>query len=323
MPTILLTSRYQGRPLDIIQSVVPEGFSLLMVERIDSESLLKGVPEADYLLASGRLQINEDVLAPARRLKMIQRTGVGLDSIDLDAARRYGVRVYVNRGINAESVAEHALLLMLAAMRRLPSMSGAAARGGVWKRQEWGVEGRELRGKTVGLIGLGSIGRTLAGLLCGFHVKLLYSDPIRQTEDSEHELGLTYVPLEKLLEEADIISLHVPLSPQTRHMIGQEHLSLMKKDAVLVNTARGGLIDEYALAERLRAGEIAFACLDVFEREPISKYSPLYGLENLIATPHIGGITEDSFRRMMEEAMNNIRLFEKGEWDAVADKRLI
>lgn len=322
MKTILLTNHYSAGPFRIVEEELPEGFALWMLERNDEDSLLRAIPEAEYLLASGRVKVSAEALEAAPRLKMIQRTGVGLDSLDLQAVKARGIPLYVNQGVNAQSVAEHTLLLILACLRRLPQIHRNTA-AGIWKKQAQGVQTAELAGKTVGLIGLGRIGKTVAGLLAAFRAKVVYYDLFRLSEAEEQELGLSFLPLRELAARADVVSLHCPMTPETAKMIDADFFARMKDGAILVNTARGGLVQTEALAEALKTGKLSFAGIDVFEQEPVSPDSPLLSLENVILTPHIGGITEDSFRRMMREAMRNIHCFEQGDTEAIAAFRYL
>ncbi len=317
MKTILLTNHYSSAPYDIVMGEVPEGFKLTMLDENTQQCLEAAAPQADYILASGRVKINKAVLDRSERLKMIQRTGVGLDSLDLNELKARNIPLYVNAGVNAESVAEHTLLLILACLRRLPEVHRNTA-AGVWKKQEQGVKTRELAGRTVGLIGMGSIAQTLVKLLSGFSVTVLYYDPFRLSGDVERELGTHYREFKQLLREAEIISLHCPLTEHTRGMIDRGAIDMMMDGAVLVNTARGGLIDNAAMAEALESGKLSFAGLDVHSEEPLSADNPVLGLSNVILTPHIGGVTRDSFRNMIRDAMRNIRLFDEGRLDEIA-----
>lgn len=321
MPIILLTNCYSASVHKIAETTVPYGFELISLETNQRDELTSKAALADYILASGRTKINKTVLDAAVRLKMIQRTGVGLDSLDLGAVKAKDIPLYVNPGINASSVAEHTVMLMLASLRRLPQID-SQLKSGAWERQAQGVLNFELRGKTVGIVGVGNIGRTVAKLLRSFDVTLLYYDAIRMSEVLERDLGIQYVPLEQLISRVDILSLHCPLTPQTKKMINGSRLACMKKGAILINTARGGLVDEEALARSLRSGHTRAAGLDVYNMEPLPSNSPLMALQNIIITPHIGGITFDSFHAMMAEAMSNIALFEEGKFEQIQNRKL-
>ena len=301
---ILLTNHYEGKPAEIIKSAVPDGFELEMLESVSQQELEGKVKEADYLLVSGRLKINRTVLENATNIKMIQRTGVGLDSIDLEYIRNHDIPFYVNKGVNAQSVAEHTILLMLASLRNLVEINENTKRG-IWKKQAQGVCTHELCGKTVGLIGMGAIGRKVAGMLKAFGAKVLYNDVSKMKQEDENALGIKFSTREEIIEKSDIISLHCPLTDDTRHMI---------------NTARGGLIDEAALINGIKNGKIAGAGIDVYEKEPVDN-SEVLNLQNVITTPHIGGVTYDSFYQMMYQAMRNIEMFDKGQLQEIEQGR--
>lgn len=320
MPLIQITNTYQGDVLDIVRQCTPEGFQIRTLESNTEQALLSCIADADYILASGRVKISRAVLEQAPRLKMIQRTGVGLDSLDLDAMRDLGIPLYVNQGVNSQSVAEHTILLMLACLRRL-TLLDRNLKQGVWKSKEQAITTRELCGKTVGLIGLGSIGSRVAAILRAFQVKTLYHTTSRKSPELEHELGIEYASLEQLYAQADIVSLHCPSTPETRGMIHADALRLMKDGVVIVNTARGGLIDEAALLRAIQSGKVAFAGLDVHAEEPCPPHDPIIASDRVIATPHVGGVTYDAFSAMMTAAMRNIALFEQGDLAAIADKR--
>ena len=316
---ILLTNHYEGKPAEIIKSSVPDGFELEMLESVSQQELEGKVKEADYLLVSGRLKINRTVLENATNIKMIQRTGVGLDSIDLEYIRNHDIPFYVNRGVNAQSVAEHTILLMLASLRNLVEINENTKRG-IWKKQAQGVCTHELCGKTVGLIGMGAIGRKVAGMLKAFGAKVLYNDVSKMKQEDENALGIKFSTREEIIEKSDIISLHCPLTDDTRHMINDRAVNKMKNGVILINTARGGLIDEAALINGIKNGKIAGAGIDVYEKEPVDN-SEVLNLQNVITTPHIGGVTYDSFYQMMYQAMRNIEMFDKGQLQEIEQGR--
>lgn len=322
MPVILITNHYNEVPLSILQEAIPKGFKLISLNKATKEELLEKAGEADYFLVSGRLSIDKEVIENATRLKMIQRTGVGADMFDLDVLKEKGIPVYVNMGVNSQSVAEHAMMLILSVLRRLPIVN-ANVKNGIWLKQDTGVQSNELCGKTVGIIGIGNIGRTVVKMLHGFDVNIMYYDIYRLNEEREKALDIVYAPLTELLQKADIISLHCPLTPETKHIINADSISLMKKGAVIINTARGGLIDETALISALESGHIKAAGLDVFEKEPPEKTNPLLSFNNVTVSPHVGGLTYEAFKSMMVEAMNNIKLFEEGKSELLENKRIV
>lgn len=322
MKTILLTNRYSGAPLAIAERECPDGFTLAFPERQDHDCLVRQAREADYILAGGRTKLTADVLDNAPRLKMIQRSGVGLDALDLDAIRKKGIPLYVNQGVNAQSVAEHTLMLMLACLRRL-TVIHANTRNGIWKKQEQGIQTAELHGKTVGIVGMGNIAKTLVALLQPFGVRILYHDVVRAPADFERQNGMEFVPLDELLGSSDIVTLHCALTDGTRNLICAETIARMKDGAILVNTARGPIVDADALADALRSGKIAFAGIDAHVQEPIPDGYPLKDIETAILTPHTAGVTGDSFRTMMHGAFRNIALFDEGRLDEIAHARYL
>ena len=239
-----------------------------------------------------------DVLASAQALRVIARIGVGTDSIDLDVATRRGVAVCTTPGANASSTADHAVALMLAALRRITEYD-AGVRAARWDRTG-DATAWELNRATVGIVGLGAIGRLVRRRLSGFRAQVLVADPA-----AEPEPGSELVELDELLRRSDVVSLHLPLTSATRHLIDRRRLALMRPDAVLVNTARGPLVDEDALIDALAAGRLRAAALDVFEREPPA--SPrLLELPNVVLTPHIGGVSERSVEEMTRRATDAV-----------------
>lgn len=322
MKKILLTNRYTGAPLAIVKEELPAGFELEFLEKQEHSCFVRQAAEADYILAGGRMEISKDVLDHADCLRMIQRSGVGLDALDLTAIKEKGIPLYVNQGVNAQSVAEHSLMLILACLRKL-TLVDSNTKNGVWKKQEQGVRTAELRGKTVGLIGMGNIAAALVGLLKPFGVRILYHNLFRTEPAFEKENNMTFVSVEDLLAGSDVVTLHCALTEQTFHLINAEAVDKMKTGAVLVNTARGEIVDINALADGLRSGKIAFAGVDAHYQEPIPDDYPLKTLDNVILTPHIAGVTGDSFRAMMHGAFSNIEKFEQGRLDEIAHCRYI
>jgi phosphoglycerate dehydrogenase-like enzyme len=239
------------------------------------------------------------VFALAPPLRVIARVGVGTDSIDLDAATAAGVAVMITPGANRETAADHAVAMMLAALRRIVEHDGAVRRG-EWRRggaqTPW-----DLHGTTVGLVGFGSIGRAVAERLRGFDVRLVVAGPALTPADVDEPLA----SLDELLAQADVVSLHLPLSDGTRQLIGASELDRLRPGAILVNTSRGGLVDEAALAQRLRDGRLRGAALDVFLHEP-DVPRRLRELPNVVLTPHIGGLSVRSIAAMTEQATTHV-----------------
>lgn len=322
MLKILHTARYTGIPLDILKASCPDGFVVRTLDEASYEQLLKEVADANYFLVSGRLPIDKAVLDAAPQLKMIQRTGVGTEMLDLEEIQRRGIPVYVNAGVNARSVAEHTLALMLAALKRLPQIN-AQTHNGVWKKQQQGITTHELYGKTVGLVGMGNIGRLVAAMLQPFGAKVQYTDVFRQKEEVEAALDLTYCDsFEALLPQCNILSFHCPLTKENTEMLNQRTLAMMKEGSIVVNTARGKLINPDDLYEALKSGHVKAAALDTHYEEPVKENYKLTELDNVVLTPHIGGLSYEAFANMMQEAMNNIQAFEEGRLDEIESKRL-
>lgn len=322
MPKILHTARYTGTPLEILKSVVPPGFTVETLQEPTYECILRQCIDADYLLVSGRLPIDEGVLSAAKHLKMIQRTGVGTEMLDLETIKRHNIPVYVNKGVNARSVAEHTLTLILCCLKSIPQID-KNVKLGIWKKQQTGVTCHELYNKVVGLVGMGAIGQQVATYLKAFGAKILYTDLCRLDTCIEQKLALTYIPsFEQLLPQVDILSFHCPLTSNNKEMLNAETIAKMKDGSMVINTARGKLINEIALYEALSNGKLCSAALDVHYEEPIQKDSLLKNLDNVILTPHIAGLSYETFHAMMEGAVENIEAFDKGNFNSIQDKLL-
>ena len=318
MKTILLTNRYEGTPLSILRDAVGDRFNLIMLDEVTQKNLNEKVPEADYLLVSGRLKVDRELLANAGKLKMIQRTGVGLDTIDFEALKEFNIPLYVNFGVNAVSVAEHAVMLILAVLRRTCSVN-AQVQSAVWKKQKTGLTTHELYGKTVGIVGMGQIGRHAASILRGFGVKILYFDQYRLKPEDEEKYAAEYRDLDSLLKESDIVTLHCSLTPDTKYLINRDTLAKMKPGSILINTARGKLVDQNALKEAVESGHLMGAGIDTFEEEPIIQDNPLIGLDNVTLSPHIGGVTYEAFSRMMCLGIQNIEQYDNVNLEAIQE----
>jgi phosphoglycerate dehydrogenase-like enzyme len=253
--------------------------------------------------------VTASVIENAPRLRLIQKVGVGVNTIDLEAARRCGVAVCNMPGTNSQAVAEMTLALMLGTLRRLSFFDGATRRGGGWSWDASVQDGLgEVCGKTVGLVGYGAVPSRLAPVLIAMGARVLYWARGPKT-DAVGE----WRPLARLLSESDVVSLHVPLDDKTERLIDAAAIARMKPDAVLINTARGGLVDETALAAALREGRLRGAGLDVFVREPVAADNPLLALENVIVAPHVAWLTMETLGRSIEVAAENCRRLEAGE----------
>jgi (S)-sulfolactate dehydrogenase len=265
---------------------------------VDRRDELKAkLAAADALIVRNRTQVDVDLLAAAPRLRVVGRLGVGLDNIDAAACAERGIEVIPATGANAQAVAEYVIATAMLLLRFAYGATAAVA-SGQWPRVALS-NGREIAGATLGLIGFGGIGRLTAKLGRALGVTVIGYDPQLPTASpfwaAHHANART---LDALLAEADVISLHVPLTDQTRGLIDAAHIAQMKQGAILINTARGGVVDETAVAAALRSGQLGGAALDVFEREPLAAGSPLAGCPNLILTPHIAGLTRESNTRV-------------------------
>lgn len=274
------------------------------------DALKEHISSAQALIVRNQTQVNEELLSSSPKLRVIGRLGVGLDNIDTAACRAKNVTVVSARGCNAVAVAEYVFAAMFARARFLHD-SNQQVRSGEWNRRL--ATGRELYGKTLGLVGAGDIGLRVASRarVLGMHV--LVSDPLVSPAGfAAEDLGLELVSLPELLSRSDYISLHVPLTPETRHLISAEQLAMMKPEAVLINTARGAVVDEEALQRDLREHPRRFAILDVREQEPPTVDDLLKGLENVLLTPHVAGITEESSERVAEFVLSEVDLVLRG-----------
>jgi D-3-phosphoglycerate dehydrogenase len=285
---VLLADEIVPRGIEVLEAI--EGVEVDDRAGISAAELAAIIGEYDALIVRSRTKVTREILEAATRLKVIGRAGVGLDNIDVDVATRQGIAVLNAPGSNVISAAEHTLALMLALVRRI-ARADASLRRGEWERKRF--QGIELHGKTLGLVGAGRIGSEVAKRARAFGMRVVAYDPYLAGERAEG-LEIELVTLPELCERADIITIHVPLTAETRGMIGSAELALMKPAAYLINAARGGVVDEVALAAALRSGRLAGAALDVFEKEPVAPDNPLIALDNVIAVPHLGAATREA-----------------------------
>jgi len=253
---------------------------------------------------------------------MIQRSGVGVDSLDLDAIRERGIPLYVNPGVNSRSVAEHTVMLILGTLRRV-SRVDAATKSGQWVKHDLGISCHDLYGKQVGMVGLGSIGLHVVRMLKGFGVNIVYTKRKPLPAQEEDSLGIRRVSLSKLLSDSDVISLHCSLNAETKDLLGEEQFSQLKPGAILINTARGAIVNEQSLIDALSSGRLLGAGLDVFQKEPLTHDHPLLRQNNVLLTPHIGGITAETFGSMISKAFHNILLYEKDQSAEIQAERVL
>jgi len=295
---------------DVAREMAPSGYELVIAPARSAE-YKDAMRDASYLVGFVDGLIDAELFTDGPNLKLVQLLSAGYDKANIEAARQAGVPVANNGGANSVAVSEHAILLMLAVSRQLirqhTSVSAGRWRGNSTPRVH------ELRGMTLGVVGLGTIGKKTARLAAAFGMEVIYYDIARLAEHEEDALGVRFRLLRELLHTSDIVTLHTPLNDSTRHMIGAEELALMQPSAILVNTARGPIVDETALYNALKDGVISAAGLDVFEQEPPQKDNPLFGLENVILTAHLAGPTFESNTARVRNAFDNVQRVQRGD----------
>lgn len=301
---VMLRGGFSPEIISAIKRELPNGFEL--IHDSGSQSI-KGV--AYFIIGGGALLSAADIEA-AKSLRLIQKWGIGVDKIDLAAAAKKGIPVAITAGANSDVVAEHAILLMLALYKHLPLIHNSI-RAGEWLRTEMRSVSYMIKGKTAGIVGLGNIGKQVAQRLNAFGAAVRYYDIKRPSPEGEQQLKVEFRALDELLSTSDIVTLHVPLTPETCGMINSEKLSMMSPSAIIINTARGGVIDETALAEALQRGRLWGAGLDVFSVEP-PRGNPLLQLENVVLTPHVGGAAVEAVAKVARHCFRNIKLVDQG-----------
>jgi phosphoglycerate dehydrogenase-like enzyme len=288
---------------------------VVATDEVSGKDLDQAFAEAEAALGdyTFRQPVDTQLLERMPKLRFLQQPSAGYEHIDLNACRARGVQVANTPGVNAAAVAEHTVMVALALLKRLIA-ANVSTHAGKWSQHElmWERGVFELAGKTWGIVGCGAVGREVAKRLAAFGVNLLYYDAQRLAPEQESEARVTYKPLDHLLRLADIVSLHVPLTEQTRSFIGARELNLLKPNAILINVARGECVDEKALAERLRTKKLGGAGIDVFSREPIPPNHPLLECDNALLTPHIAGATNEVRERVVRMAVANIVQFLQG-----------
>lgn len=294
---------------DMIEAVKPEGITLDYWHTMDEEERRKALVSAEYFLVA-LYKITKDMLENARNLKMVQKTGVGVDNIDVKAATALKIFVANTPGGNAASVAELTIGLILSLYRKL-NIVDRATKTGTWLSFDVRPTSYEMKGKVHGIFGFGNIGREVARLSQAFGAKTLYYDIRRLDENLEKKLHAQYVPFDELLHQSDMISIHLPLTPETRNCISDRELALMKPTAVLVNVSRGYIVDEAALYRALKENKLLGAAIDTWSREPAGD-NPLLTLDNIVATPHIGAGTRDTMQAVLKMAFSNIKAVADG-----------
>ncbi len=291
--------------------VLAEKAELVYASRLDEEALLDQVKDVDAIIIRANGKVSARLMDAAPKLKVVGRHGVGVEAIDLQAANQRGIVVCNTPDANLESVAEQAVGFMITLSKQI-LRADKAARQGRWDvRYEY--IGQELLGRTLGLVGMGRIGSRVAEIChLAFKMPVLYYDVVSYPA-AEETLQARSVSLEEVLKASDYVSVHVPLLPATRGMIGNEQLAMMKSGAILINTARGPIVDEAALLEALQSGHLGGAGLDVFAVEPAAEDNPLFQLDNVVLTPHMAAHTDDALKAMSMVALDIIRVLEGQE----------
>jgi D-3-phosphoglycerate dehydrogenase len=287
-----------------IRGVAPAGFEFRFARSYDPAEQMDLVASADFILVGGAT-LSREMIERAGRARLIQKWGIGVDKIDLATARRLGVPVAITAGANASPVAELAVGLMLAVYRRI-ALADRKMREGSWVKAEMRSWCYQIDGKTVGIVGFGAIGRMVAHRLRGFDAKIIYYDIVRPPQILERSLRATYVPFEELIAQSDILTLHTPLTDLTNSLINADVIGRMKPGAVLINTARGEIVDEAALEHALVSGRLRGAGLDTFMVEPIRQDHAFLKLDNIVLTPHAGGGVFDNVENVARHALGNM-----------------
>lgn len=302
--------QYRASPgfRSLIAETAPDWLDVLVIDEADKAAFAKEMADTEVLLHVLET-VTAEVIAGAPELRLIQKIGVGVNTIDLEAAAAHGVAVCNMPGTNSRAVAEMTLTLMLAALRRVPYFDGRMRDGEGWTAELSSFDGLgEIAGRTVGLVGYGDVARLLAPVLRAMGAAVLYTATSEKTDADAN-----WRDLPTLLGEADIVSLHLPLTPDTEGMINADAIAAMRPGAVLVNTARGGLVDEPALIAALKSGHLRAAGLDVVTLEPAPAANPLFDLDNVVVMPHIAWMTPETLDRSLGIAFENCRRIRDGE----------
>jgi phosphoglycerate dehydrogenase-like enzyme len=312
MPKVLFFTNLDAEIVPQLIGYAPADFEVQVhPTKMDEAKKRVLAADADFFILFPSV-IEESVVRGAPRLKLIQLVSAGFDKMPMRLLKELDIPVANNGGANAIDVAEHTLSLILGLYRMLPQMDRNVRHNG-WNALDSGRLTYTIHGKTVGIVGMGNIGRRVAQLLRPFGARLLYYDAYPLAAEVESALGVERVDLPDLLRRADVVTLHVPLNNETGGMIGREELALMKSSSILINTCRGPVVDEAALTAALQARQIRGAALDVLEKEPPAPDSPLFGLENVLLTPHTAGVTFDTWARRGEFIFENLQRVWQGE----------
>jgi phosphoglycerate dehydrogenase-like enzyme len=308
---ILFAPKQPPPVLEIARALVPPGYELVVAD-VGTPEFIEAAADAEFYLGLAR-RMGGEFFRSAPKLRLVQLLSAGYDHVDVEAARKAGVPVSNNGGANAIAVAEHTLLLILAVLKRLVRFHNDVVAGRWRVADPADARVGELAGRTVGLIGLGNIGKKVARRIVACDARVQYFDIRRLSEDAADALGVRFVLPDELLRTSDVVSLHVPLDDSTRGMIGARELGIMKRSAVLINTCRGPVVDEVALHAALTSGQIAGAGLDVMTEEPPRQDHPLFALPNVTLTPHTAGPTWENWTARFRNGFDNIQRVAAGQ----------
>ncbi len=314
MRKIVVAGIYNDKAVELFKELCPEGYGLKFVGVPEQNVLIQETKDADYLFLRGRVELSDELLKSARNLKLMQKWGAGFDQYDMKQIGSYNIPFMNCAGINAVQVSEMTVALLLALYRRIIPLNRDLSRG-IWSKEVYLPQCHTICGKNIGIIGIGNIGRAVARLMRGFGAKVQYYDAHRLPPETEEREELRYVELDTLFRTSDVITLHVPLVPETKYLVNRETMAMMKKTAVIINAARGGVVNEADLYEALTEGTIAGAALDVLEQEDnpaTAAGNPLFSLDNTVITPHMGASTDEVLQAMVERCYENVTGVEEG-----------
>ena len=314
MRKIVVAGIYNDKAVGLFKELCPAGYSLDFVGVPEQDKLIEEVSDADYLFLRGRVELSDGLLAAAVKLKLIQKWGAGFDQYNMKQIGSYNIPFMNCAGINAVQVSEMTVALLLALYRRILPLNRDLGKG-IWSKERYLPECHTIRGKCIGVVGIGNIGRSVARLLRAFGAEIQYFDARRLPKETEEKEELRYTDLETLYRTSDVITLHVPLVPETKYLINRETMAMMKPTAVIINAARGGVVNETDLYEALIRKTIAGAALDVLEQEENLEavaQNPLFTLDNTVITPHMGASTDVVLQAMVERCYENVKGVEEG-----------
>ncbi|MBX3460932.1 MAG: hypothetical protein KF696_13365 [Planctomycetes bacterium] len=306
MPRVLISAKLEQEGVKLLRAV--PGIEVIESEPLNGDALVAALRGVQGLIVRSETKVKADVLEKTPDLKVIGRAGTGFDNIDAKAAAARGIAVLIAPGGNTVTTAEHTLALMFALARHIPQANEKLHKGEFDRK----LVGVELTGKTLGVLGLGNIGAVVADRALGLKMKVVGYDPVISKERAA-EIGVELLPLDEVIRQADFLTVHTPMLPETKHIVGKHAFAICKPGMRLINCARGGLVDEAALLEALNNGKVAGAALDVFEQEPPGADHPLVKHPRVVCTPHLGASTIDAQNRVAEIICSNVANFLTGK----------